>query len=169
MNGGQRLVPLIATPLVIVLDRATKFAIEKHVSAWDNLVVIPNLFSIVHTQNRGAAFSLLADASDAWRGLVLIGVSSAVMLFVAAMLWQSIRSTDAHTWLQRYGLSLVLGGAIGNLYDRIVTGSVTDFFLFYYGQWQFPVFNVADSAITIGAGLLIIDMLRPRRSLTHVS
>ena len=169
MTGGQRLAPLAATPLVIVLDRVTKYAIEKHVSAWDNLVVIPNLFSIVHTQNRGAAFSLFADASDAWRSVVLIGVSSAVMLFVAAMLWQSIRSADTNTGLLRYGLSLVLGGAIGNLYDRIFAGSVTDFFLFYYGQWQFPVFNVADSAITVGAGLLIIDMLRPQRSLKHVS
>ena len=169
MNGGQRLAPLAATPVVILLDRVTKFAIEKHVSAWDNLVVIPNLFSIVHTQNRGAAFSLLADASDAWRGVFLIGVSTAVMLFVAVMLWQSIRSPDTHTGLLRYGLSLVLGGALGNLYDRIVVGSVTDFFLFYYGQWQFPVFNVADSAITIGAGLLIFDMMRPRRSLKHVS
>ena len=169
MNGTQRLAPLTATPLVIVLDRVTKYAIEKHVSAWDHLVVIPNLFSIVHTQNRGAAFSLLADASDAWRSVFLIGVSSAVMLFVAVMLWQSIRAPEAHSELLRYGLSLVLGGALGNLYDRIVAGSVTDFFLFYYGLWQFPVFNVADSAITIGAGLLIIDMLRPQRSLKHVS
>ena len=169
MNGGQRLVPLAATPLVIVLDRVTKYAIEKHVSEWDNLVVIPNLFSIVHTQNRGAAFSLLADASDAWRSVFLIGVSSAVMLFVAAMLWQSMRAPETHTGLMRYGLSLVLGGAIGNLYDRIFAGSVTDFLLFYYGQWQFPVFNVADSAITVGAALLIVDMLRPQRSLKHVS
>jgi signal peptidase II len=169
MTGGQRLAPLAAAPLVILLDRATKHAIEKHVSAWDNLVVIPNLFSIVHTQNRGAAFSMLADASDAWRSVFLIGVSSAVMMFVAVMLWQSIRAPEAHSGLLRYGLSLVLGGAVGNLYDRILAGSVTDFLLFYYGQWQFPVFNIADSAITIGAGLLIVDMLRPQRSFKHVS
>ena len=169
MKNGQRLAPLAATILVIVLDRVTKYSIEKHVSAWDNLVVIPNLFSIVHTQNRGAAFSLLADASDAWRSVFLIGVSSAVMLFVAAMLWQAIRVPETHSGLLRYGLSLVLGGALGNLYDRIVAGSVTDFFYFYYGQWQFPVFNVADSAITAGAAMLIIDMLRPQRSLKHAS
>ena len=169
MNGAHRFAPLMATPLVILLDRVTKYAIEKHVSVWDNLVVIPNLFSIVHTQNRGAAFSLFADASDTWRGVFLIGISSAVMLFVASMLWQSIRAPETHSGLLRYGLSLVLGGALGNLYYRIVAGSVTDFFLFYYGNWQFPVFNIADSAITVGAGLLIVDMLLPRRRLTHVS
>jgi len=169
MTGAQRLTPLVMTPLVILLDRISKLVIERNVSAWDNLVVIPNLFSIVHTQNRGAAFSMLADASDAWRGVFLIGISSAVMLFVAYMLYQSIRAQEANSALMRYGLALVLGGAIGNLYDRIIAGSVTDFFLFYYGQWQFPVFNVADSAITVGAGLLILDMMRPQRTLKHVS
>ena len=169
MTAAQRIAPLAMTPLVILLDRATKLAFEKNVSAWDNLVVIPNLFSIVHTQNRGAAFSMFADASDAWRGVFLIGVSSAVMLFVAYMLWQSVRAEETNSGLMRYGLSLVLGGAIGNLYDRIVAGSVTDFFLFYHGQWQFPVFNVADSAITVGAALLILDMILPRRALKHVS
>ena len=80
MTGAQRLTPLVMTPLVVVVDQISKFAIDKYVSAFDNLVVIPNLFSIVHTQNRGAAFSMLADASDAWRGVFLIGISSAVML-----------------------------------------------------------------------------------------
>ena len=169
MTGAHRLAPLAATPLVIVLDRVTKMAIEKHVTALDTLVVIPQFFSIVHTQNPGAAFSLFADASEVWRKVLLVGVSSAVMLFVAYMLWQAIRTPDSHSGLMRYGLALVLGGAIGNLYDRVAVGSVTDFLLFYYGQWLFPVFNVADSAITVGAGLLIFDMMRPQRSLTHVS
>ncbi len=169
MTSTTRLAPLATTPLVIVLDRITKLVIEQRVTAFDNLVVIPHFFSIVHTQNPGAAFSLFADASEAWRKLMLVGVSSAVMMFVAYMLWQAIRTPESHSSLMRYGLALVLGGAIGNLFDRIAVGSVTDFLLFYYGQWQFPVFNLADTAITVGAGLLIIDMMRPQQSLKHVS
>ena len=150
-------------PGVFALDRFTKWLVESRVSAFDNFPVIPNLFSIVHTQNRGAAFGFLNESTSPWRGVILIGLAGAVMVMVASMLWQSLRAKDQQTlWLQA-GLTLVLGGAAGNLFDRVTAGSVTDFLLFYWGDAQFPAFNIADSAITCGAACLFIDMLRTRR------
>ena len=149
----------VIAPLILVLDRLTKSIIETRVGFWDHHMVIPGLFSIIHTQNRGAAFSLLADSSDAIRSLVLIGLSSAVAVTVAVMLWRSLSPEDSQSNFIRIALALVLGGAVGNLYDRIFHGSVTDFLLFYWRDYSFPVFNVADSAITVGACLLLLDFL----------
>ena len=153
---SRRAFGLIA-PLIFVVDRLTKLAIETKVGFWDHHVVIPGLFSIIHTQNRGAAFSLLADSSDAIRSVVLIGLSSAVALTVAVLLWRALSPEDSQSNFIRAALSLVLGGATGNLYDRIFHGTVTDFLLFYWRDYSFPVFNVADSAITVGACLLLLD------------
>lgn len=149
---------------VVCLDRLTKWIIQTQVSIWDNYSVIPNFFSIVHTQNPGAAFGLFAESSSEWRSVFLIGLSFMVMIFVAGMLWQSFRAPSGDSRILRIGLSLVLGGALGNLYDRIAIGTVTDFLLFYIGQYQWPAFNVADSAISIGACLLVLDMWKYRRS-----
>ena len=148
-------------PLIFLLDRATKHVIETRVSMWDNHSVIGGFFSIIHTQNKGAAFSMLHDAPDWVRVFVLIGVSSAVALIVAYMLFRSLMPTDPQSNVVRTALALVLGGATGNLYDRIFHGVVTDFLLFYWRDYQFPAFNVADSSIFIGACLLLIDMYRP--------
>jgi signal peptidase II len=84
-----------------------------------------------------------------------------VLVFVALALWG--RGSSFDTLSTRFGLSLILGGAVGNLYDRVSFGAVTDFIEVYHGAWSFPAFNVADSAITVGAALLMIDLLRPRR------
>jgi signal peptidase II len=148
--------------LVLLLDRLTKAVIEISVSAWETYVVIPNFFNIVHSENRGAAFGLLADASAEWRSFVLVGLSLVVMVFVGSLLWQSARPGGGSRSL-RTGLALMLGGALGNLYDRLAEGSVTDFLQFYLGSYEWPAFNVADSAITIGAGLLLVDLVRHRR------
>jgi signal peptidase II len=158
--------PLLALIIVGIfgLDRLTKWIIESHVSVWDSYEVIPNFFSIVHTQNRGAAFGLFADSASEWRGVFLIGLSVVVMVFVAGMLVQSMRAQSGSSRLLQIGLALVLGGALGNVYDRIFAGTVTDFLLFYIGAYQWPAFNVADSAISIGAGLLLLDMWKYRRS-----
>ena len=154
---------LLIIPAVFVLDRVTKSIIVAKVTAWDNFPVIPGLFSIVHTRNRGAAFGFLNESDSPWRGVVLIGVASIVMGMVATMLWQSFRSREPQSAWLRAGLALVLGGAAGNMFDRVTAGSVTDFLLFYWGDAQFPAFNVADSAITAGACCLFIDMLRTKR------
>ena len=152
----------LISPLIFVLDRATKYVIETRVSMWDNHSVIAGFFSIIHTQNKGAAFSMLQDAPDWVRTVVLIGVSSMVALVVAFMLGRALKQDDGQSSFVRFALALVLGGACGNLYDRILHGSVTDFLLFYWREYQFPAFNIADSSIFIGACLLLLDMNWPR-------
>jgi signal peptidase II len=93
--------------------------------------------------------------------VVLVGISLAVLIFIANALWK--RAAGLNGELVRLGLGLILGGAAGNLYDRVLRGTVTDFLEVYQGTWSFPAFNVADSAITVGAVLMLVDLLRPRR------
>lgn len=145
--------------LVFFLDRLTKSIIEAHVSPFDVHSVIPGFFDIVHSQNRGVAFGLMNDSHSAWRTVVLIVFSAAALLLVAGLLWRPAR---LDRWTVR-GLSLVLGGAAGNLFDRIMWGRVTDFLEFYIGNLHWPTFNVADSCIVIGSGFLLLDLLKPKR------
>jgi signal peptidase II len=158
----RRLVPFALAAGVVLLDRITKGIIKSHIGLWDRpVVVVPGFFNIVHTENPGIAFGLLADASGPWRSVLLIGFGSVVLLVITIILLRG-----GHSGVLRSGLALVLGGAFGNLYDRMVHGSVTDFIEVYAGQHYFPAFNVADSAISVGAGLLLLDMwlTRERKS-----
>lgn len=148
---------------VFALDRATKWIIETRVGAMDRLTVIPGFFDIVHSQNRGAAFGILNDSSSAVRTLFLIVFSLAALAFVSSMLWRAQR-LDKLTF---YGLSLIFGGALGNVFDRIMWGRVTDFLEFYVGRFVWPAFNVADSCIVIGSSLLLLEMLRSRKHPEH--
>jgi signal peptidase II len=157
----RRLLPFLLSAALFVVDRLSKVWIDRNIGAFDTWAIIPGFFNIIHAENRGMAFSLMADWTSAWRGLFLIGVSSAVLIFVVVMLWQ------AKTLLQRSALTLVLGGAAGNLYDRVVRGSVTDFLDVYVGDYHWPTFNVADSAITVGALLLVSELIWSRGK--HVS
>jgi signal peptidase II len=144
---------------VFVLDRWSKSIIEAHVSTFDVHTVIPGFFDIVHSQNRGVAFGLMNESTSAWRTMVLIVFSAAALLLVAGLLWRAAR-------LDRWtvtGLALVLGGAAGNLFDRVMWGRVTDFLEFYIGSLHWPTFNVADSCIVIGSGLLLLELLKTRR------
>jgi signal peptidase II len=147
---------------VVALDRITKAYIRTRVSSWDIYPVIPGFFNIVHTENPGAAFGVLSDSSIQWRGMLLVGVSLAVMAIIGTILWRTGKLAAAHTPLLRTGLALVFGGALGNLVDRVFRGTVTDFLQFFFGSYEFPSFNAADSAITIGAGLLLLDLWRTR-------
>ena len=153
--------PIATSLLVVLADRLSKAYIQHSTSLFDSSSIIPGWLRIVHTENPGAAFGVLAEGNAFLRSAVLIGVSMVVLIFVASALWS--RGTAFTAAATRLGLSLVLGGAIGNLYDRIFHGTVTDFIEVYHGTWSFPAFNVADSAITVGAILLLIDLLRPRR------
>ena len=145
--------------LVFAIDRLTKSIIEAHVSTFDVHPVIPGFFDIVHSQNRGVAFGLMNDFQSPWRTIALIVFAAAALLLVAGLLWRTSR-LDRWTAM---GLALVLGGAAGNLFDRIVWGRVTDFLEFYIGDWHWPTFNVADSCVVIGSGLLLLELLRPKR------
>jgi signal peptidase II len=157
-----RLWSVLIAAAIFVLDRVTKLFIERNVSVWDAHNVIPGFFDIVHAKNRGAAFGMFSDSNSEFRTFLLIGVSVAVLLFISMLLLRPGRAGFAGTKLTMIGLSLVLGGAIGNIYDRIATGMVTDFLEFYIRDYHFAAFNVADSAITVGAGLLLLDMWRTR-------
>ena len=158
---------LLIAALIFTVDRVTKVLIERNVSIWDTHSVIPGFFNIVHTKNRGAAFGMFSDGNSELRTFLLVGVSIAVLIFVAVLLLQPSRAGFSGSRTTMIGLSLVLGGAIGNIYDRIASGMVTDFLEFYMGQWHFAAFNVADSAITIGAGLLLLDMWMSRKQAVH--
>ncbi len=147
--------------LVVIADRVTKIIIQHKMSPIDAVPVIPGWLRIIHTENPGAAFGMLADGNPWLRSGILIGVSGLVLVFVASALW-SERSSFTGA-LTRTALALILGGAIGNLYDRVIYGTVTDFIEVYRGAWSFPAFNVADSAITVGAILLMIYLARPKR------
>jgi len=149
---------LVIAALLFVADRASKLWIESHLTLYDSIPVIPGVFNIVHTQNTGAAFGLFATASPAIRFLVLICASLAMMGILGQMLWQSTASVAVATSTLRLALTLVLGGALGNLYDRLRFDRVTDFLQVFLGSYEWPSFNVADSAICVGATLLALDM-----------
>ena len=140
---------------VIALDRVTKIAIARRLSMHDSIPVIPGFFRIIHTENPGAAFGIFADSPSPWKVTMLIGFSVIALLIVSALLWK-----NSHTLTSTgIGLSLILAGAIGNLWDRVISRHVVDFLLFYIGSHQWPAFNVADSAIVVGAGLLVFEIL----------
>ena len=136
--------------LVIVADQVTKWAIVEWVGLYEK-VPLNSFINLTHQRNTGAAFSFLADAGG-WLS-VLATVVSAV---IAVWLWRVRNERQA---VLSAGLALVLGGAIGNLIDRLNYGYVTDFVQVWFGDWAYPSFNVADVGITVGAGLLIIDAL----------
>ena len=148
---------------VFALDRLTKWLIETHVSFTRTYHILPGFFDIVHSQNRGVAFGLFNDGATGFSTVLLSLFALAAVLVIAALLW-----TSRLDRLSQTGLSLILGGAAGNLFDRIVWGRVTDFLEFYVGDFHWPTFNVADSAIVIGSSLLLIELLRARRQAANV-
>ncbi|TAN53755.1 MAG: lipoprotein signal peptidase [Methylococcaceae bacterium] len=137
--------------LVLVLDQLSKLWIDQHFELHESLNLLP-VFNLTYVRNTGAAFSLLGDAGGMQRWLFM-GLALLASGVLARMLWQ----LEAGRYWQAVALSLLLGGAVGNLIDRIVYGYVIDFFDFYLGAWHFAVFNVADSAITVGVAMLLID------------
>ncbi|MGB7758910.1 MAG: signal peptidase II [Bryobacteraceae bacterium] len=153
-----------AAAAVFGLDRLTKAIIERRVSESATYRVIPGFFDIVHSENRGVAFGIWNDSAAEWRSLALIVVAVAAVIFVGVYLWRA-RHIDRMTL---WGLALILGGAAGNAFDRIVSGRVTDFLDFYAGGYHWPAFNVADSGVVIGSGLLLLDILLSKRQAANV-
>jgi signal peptidase II len=154
-------IAIIAT--VVLLDRLTKMYIQANFSPLDIVPVIPGVFNIVHAENPGAAFSLLADAPLAIRRAVLVVFSGAVMAVIGFLLFRPQPAGTNETAITPIGLSLVLGGALGNFWDRVAVGTVTDFIQVFIGPYEYPSFNIADSAIFCGAILLIADVWRTRK------
>lgn len=145
---------IIVALLVVAVDQATKWAIVEWVQLYGK-VPMNSFMNLTHQQNAGAAFSFLAGASG-WQRWFFVVLATGVSTVIAVWLWR-IRAEGPLVLMA--GLSLVLGGAIGNLIDRIRLGYVTDFIQVWFGNWAFPSFNVADAAISVGAALLVIDAL----------
>ena len=154
-TGTRRFITWISVALLVVAaDQATKWAIVEWVQLYGK-VPINSFINLTHHQNTGAAFSFLAGASG-WQRWFFVVLATGVSVVIAGWLWR-IRTEGPLVLMA--GLSLVLGGAIGNLIDRARLGYVTDFIQVWFGTWAFPSFNVADAAISVGAALLIIDAL----------
>lgn len=149
----------VAAVLIIAADRVTKLAIAASMPLYSSRPVIEGFFDLVHTRNTGIAFSLFADAGPTVREILIPGMSVAAVVLVVVLFFQS----GSGSLRFQVGLTLVLAGAVGNLYDRAVYGFVVDFLDFYVGGYHWPAFNVADSSITTGAGLLVLDSLSTAR------
>lgn len=154
-NHPVRALHFLLALMIVLLDRWTKRLVAAHVRMYDHIQVIPGFFRITHTENTGAAFSLFADSPSHWKTMLLIAFSVLAMIVVFVLLWNQKRGLT----LTGVALSLILGGAVGNLWDRVASGRVVDFLLFYVKQYQWPVFNLADSAIVVGASLLVIEII----------
>lgn len=140
---------------VIVLDRLTKWLVLKHLPLGHDVSIIPGLFQFSHWENTGAAFSIFAESTSPWRTTGLVIFSLVAVFVVLFLLWKKGAKLDALA----VALSLILGGALGNLWDRIAKGTVTDFLDFYVGTHHWPPFNIADSAIVVGGILLAWTIL----------
>ena len=141
--------------LVIVLDRVSKWLVARNILLHDSVVVDPGIFRLTHVQNRGAAFGLFSESPSEWKIAVLIMFSMAALVVVSALLWKNSHAMTTTA----IGLALILGGAVGNLWDRLSSGRVVDFLDFSVSGYHWPAFNVADSAIVVGALLLVGEIL----------
>jgi signal peptidase II len=155
MNAPRSsLIWLWLSALAIVLDQLSKWAVVSRLAAYIDTMPLTSFLNLVHVHNTGAAFSLFANQSG-WQRFFFLGVG----ILAAAVIFYLLKKSTGRP-LFAAALALILGGALGNVIDRVRYGYVIDFLDFYLNTWHFPAFNVADSAITLGAGLLIWDSLK---------
>jgi signal peptidase II len=140
---------------VLAADRATKFAIERYTTLFFRRPIVSDIVVLVHNQNPGIAFSMFSESNSPWLKPLLL-LSSA--LVIALLVWLLV-SGNAGGWLAQCGIAVILGGAAGNALDRFIHGAVTDFLEVRLGTYMWPAFNVADSAISIGAVLVLVELL----------
>lgn len=152
--SGWKLLPSIAVPIA-VLDQVTKAIVRNTLPLHDSQTIIPGLLDLTHVRNTGAAFGLLNTIEFAYKAQLMILVAVVALAAIAAF----AARLGAHERLARVGLALILGGALGNLIDRAVYGYVLDFVDVYHRGIHFWAFNVADAAITVGAALVLIEVL----------
>jgi signal peptidase II len=163
LNRGRAAVWLLLSALVVLADQLSKSYITSHYGEFEFTTVLP-ILDITRMHNVGAAFSFLATASG-WQRWLFISLAVIVSIGIVVWLYRMPRSQG----LLACGLALVLGGAIGNVIDRIRLGAVVDFIHFHWDRAYFPAFNIADSAITVGAACLILDaLLEPKRARAKV-
>jgi len=146
--------------IVFLLDQFSKQAVMQALPLGETRRLLPGLFNLTHLRNRGAAFGLFADVESIVVLVFLVGFSLAALTLVLVLLWRGTASS-----LSGWGLGLILGGALGNLFDRLRSGSVVDFLDFHLGPYHWPAFNLADSAIVLGAAVLMVEVFYGRHHL----
>ncbi len=145
-----------AIAIVIFLgDQGTKALVERSIPEHAVIPILPHCLNLTHAKNTGAAFGLFSDSPAAWKTALLVIISTALLATVVGIVW---RSRHLH-WESGAGLALILGGALSNLLDRIRVGRVVDFVDVYFRSYHWPAFNLADSAIVVGAGFLVLHYL----------
>lgn len=151
----QRIAYALIVILIFAGDQITKHIVQNSIAHGEVVTVIAGFFNLIHTENSGIAFSLFSGAPSPWKLALLIGVSLALLVTVVVV---ALKSRQMN-WQTGVGLALIVGGASSNLIDRIRFGEVVDFLDVYYRSYHWPTFNVADSAIVVGAGLLLLEIL----------
>lgn len=157
---GRLEIALIAA--IVILDQMTKALVRLDIPLHDSVTVVPGILNLVHVRNTGAAFGFLNAVDFPYKSTVVALVATSALIGIALY----AARVSSHERMARIGLALILGGALGNLIDRLVIGSVVDFVDVVFGGWHFWAFNVADSAITLGVVAMMIDMIGLDR---HVS
>ena len=150
----MRKIGIVIAAVVVGLDQLTKYLSTQHLTLVDSIKVFPG-FDLTLSHNTGAAFGFLANAAG-WQRWFFIGLA----LVMSSIIYVWLGRLSAKNKQEAFGLSLILGGALGNLVDRIIHGYVTDFILLYYKDWQWPAFNLADSAIFLGVVLLMPTLFK---------
>lgn len=155
VERASRLAYVVVAGLVFVGDQLSKSVVERSIPEYTVIPVIPHFFNLTHSKNPGAAFGLFADSPAAWKTALLVVISALLIATVVGVVWKSRRLQ----WEAGVGLALILGGAISNLIDRIRFGRVVDFLDFYFRSYHWFTFNLADSAIVVGAFFLILQVI----------
>ncbi len=156
----RRRLELVVVASVVLLDQVTKLLVVTDLGLHQTVEIIPGVLNLTHVRNSGVAFGILNATSFAFKPALMVALAMTALVGVALYATQlSLNQRWART-----GLALILGGAAGNLVDRARQGYVVDFVDAYWGSWHFWAFNVADAAITVGVGILVLDLLRPARS-----
>lgn len=154
---------LFTAGIVLILDQLVKFLVQAKFTVWSKQVVIPGLFNLVHVLNKGAAFGILNQEDIHWQTYFFIAVSLVAILVILYLLY-SVQDRDKFFV---FGLGAILGGALGNLVDRIRLGVVIDYLDFYLGSYHWPAFNIADTAISLGAIAVIISFIKREKNASN--
>lgn len=154
-SAGLDRLTFVLAAIIVLLDQVTKLLVRQYIALHESHTVIPGFFDLTHVQNSGAAFGLLNAVDFPFKQAVIAGIAAIALISIAVF----AARLSPHQRLARLGLALILGGAVGNLIDRVTAGHVVDFVDLYWGNYHFWAFNVADAAITVGVVGMILDML----------
>lgn len=147
---------LLLAGTVLVVDQATKLLVFYQMPLYSVKEIIPGFFNLVHVRNTGAAFSMFAGAASLWRQVIFVGLA----VVVVGGLLVAYTKLEERDWANRTAYALIISGALGNLIDRVRLGEVIDFLDFYIGPYHWPAFNVADMGISVGAGIMLLTLLK---------